>query len=140
MYQNVLAWRVAKRLFMLQVAITTILAMFAWIFGDVQAVYSAILGGLVCILPTQLFAYCLLKYSGAQAAKNIMRGLYFGEMAKIGLSIVLFATVFLVFKISAFVFFMTFILVQLVNWFSPLLLRDELSKHEYNHNSDSEQH
>lgn len=135
MYQNKLAWRLAKRLFLWQIMVTGLVSAVAWLLSDVQAAYSALLGGLVCVIPGQVFAYCLLKYSGAQATKHIVRGLYGGEAAKIGLSILLFALVFWTIKISALAFFITFILVQLVNWFAPLLLRDELVKHEYNHNS-----
>lgn len=128
MHKNRLAWRVAKQLLLLQSGLTAALSLGAWLFFGSQSGYSALLGGMVSVIPGQIFAYRLFKYSGAQATKQIMRSFYSGELLKILSSIFLFVIVFATVKVSALAFFMTFIIIQMSHWVAPLLFANELTK------------
>ena len=113
--------RGARRLFACQFAVTLLLAVLAMLFSGVIAAESAILGGLVCILPNAYFARKLFRYNGAGAAKKIVDSFYRGEALKIFLSIALFTLVFKFFIIVPLIFFAVYIVTQMVFWFSPLI-------------------
>ena len=83
---------------------------------------SSILGGLVCLLPSLLFAINFFKYKGAQQTKQILSAFYLGEAMKLVLTGILFAAVFITYKVNAAAFFTTFISVQAVHWFAPCLI------------------
>lgn len=86
---------------------------------------SVLAGGLVAFVPSLLFARKLLKYQGAGAAKQILRAFYLGEAIKLALSILLFALVFIFFKVNALAFFLTYIAVIMTHWLSPLFIMNQ---------------
>lgn len=112
----------AQRLLLCQLSITMLLATIAMLFSSTAAV-SAILGGLVSIVPTAYFATKLFRHQGAHAARQIINSFYKGEALKIVLTIVLFALVFKFFNIVPLVFFAVYIMAQMVFWFAPLIFR-----------------
>nr|WP_302473904.1 ATP synthase subunit I [Legionella sp. PL877] len=86
---------------------------------------SAMLGGLVAIIPAALFARKLFRYQGARAARQIVKGFYLGEALKILSSIILFILVFLLFSLDPIAFFFTYILVLMTHWFAPLFFANK---------------
>ena len=85
---------------------------------------SALLGGLCCTIPNAYFIRQAFRYRGARAAKLIANSFYKGEAGKILLTLVAFTLVFtLVDPLSPAALFAGYILVQAVNWFTPLLIR-----------------
>jgi len=120
MIKNEAAWCGVKRLLSLQIVVTVCLS-FGYLFDSFRASYSAVLGGVVCILPTLYFATKIFKHAGARAAPKIIQALYWGEAVKIILSVGLFALIFLTVKLSASAFFVTFVVVQLSFWVAPWL-------------------
>lgn len=87
-----------------------------------SAGWSALLGGLICWLPSCWFAYRAFRYRGARAAMQIVRSFYAGEAGKMLLTAVLFTLVFVNFEtVSAPALFAGFAGVQLVNWIVPLV-------------------
>ena len=111
----------AKRLLAYQLVVTTAFAAVAGLLLGPNACKSAVLGGLVCIIPQAYFARKLFKYSGANAAKKIVGNFYKGEALKIFLSVLLFTLVFKFSIIMPPVFFAVYLVTQLVFWFSPLI-------------------
>ena len=110
-----------KRLLIGQLVLTGFMTLvFAGAQG-VQSAYSAVLGGVVCILPNLYFALKLFRYDGAQAAGNIIKAFYKGEAAKLLITIALFALIFKFIPIEALAFFVTFIVVQFLFWIAPWL-------------------
>lgn len=109
-----------RRLLLGQILITILLALAAGLISGVTAMTSVLLGGIVHIVPNAYFAKKMFRYQGARAAKKIVRSFYQGEALKILLSVALFALVFHFFTIIAWLFFATYILVQMVFWFAPL--------------------
>ena len=116
--------RGAERLLACQTGLTLLFASVAMLISGKMAVETVVLGGLVSIIPNALFARILFKHQGAQAAKQIVKGFYRGEAAKILLTILLFGLVFKYFKIVPLLFFVVYILVQMVLWFAPWLFNN----------------
>ncbi|WP_087109725.1 F0F1 ATP synthase subunit I [Parendozoicomonas haliclonae] len=85
---------------------------------------SALLGGLICLVPNAYLVFRAFSHSGARAAQKIVQEFYRGEAGKFVLTCCGFALVFaLVRPLDAVALFGAFVLVQAVNWFTPLLLR-----------------
>ncbi len=99
------------------------------IFGAKEAV-SAMLGGMVAIIPSALFARKLFRYQGARAARQIVKSFYIGEAVKIASSVILFALVFILFKITPLAFFFTYIVVLMSYWFAPLIFANRRNRPE----------
>ena len=92
---------------------------------SLQSGISAFLGGCVSVLPNAYFAKKLFHYQGAKAAQKIVKSFYQGEALKIGMSIALFACVFKFCAITPWVFFATYIMAQLVFWFTPFMFAQQ---------------
>lgn len=91
--------------------------------------YSALCGGVIAWLPTVYFAHKAFRFSGARAARNIIRSFYAGEAGKLILTAVLFALTFIAVKpVSAPAVFGVFILTQGVGWFAPLLMTNRFTR------------
>ena len=89
---------------------------------NLNALISSVLGGLVCFLPSSLFAISFFKYKGAQHTRKILSAFYLGEALKLILTGFLFALVFINYKVNAAAFFTTFISVQAIYWIAPWLI------------------
>jgi ATP synthase protein I len=111
----------AQRLLACQIAITLLLAIIFTLLLGLMAGESAVLGGLVSIVPNAYFARKIFRHQGARAARQIANSFYKGEASKIALSIIMFALVFKYFKIIPLVFFVVYIVAQMVMWFAPLI-------------------
>ncbi|QRN04984.1 F0F1 ATP synthase subunit I [Legionella sp. MW5194] len=96
-------------------------------YGQHEAI-SALLGGLVAVLPSFFFARTLFKHQGARAAKKIINRFYAGEALKILISIGLFILVFTFYKVKPLAFFLTYIVVVLNFWFTPLFLANKQNR------------
>ncbi|MGL6028481.1 MAG: ATP synthase subunit I [Legionella sp.] len=113
------------RLWLVQLGLTLVIAGFcAGVYG-INAAISAVLGGLVCILPNVLFAFKLFKYQGARAARQIVNSFYKGEALKIFLSIFLFTAVFVFYRVTPLAFFGTYIVIQITHWFAPWIINKQ---------------
>lgn len=130
MVKNQQGLRGARRLFIGQLGVSILIAIALTCFAGTKAGLSAILGGLVSAIPNAVFAIKLFQYQGARAAKQIVNSFYIGEVLKIILSIVLFALVFIFFKIVPLVFFATYIVVQMMVWFAPLIFDNKQNRPE----------
>ena len=106
---------------MYEAILTIILTVIALLFSGTIAARSALLGGVVSIIPNICFASKLFRHQGAHSAKKIINGFYKGEALKIFLSVVLFTLVFKYIYIIPFVFFAVYIMVQICIWFAPLI-------------------
>lgn len=117
----------AQRLLLFQFGVAMLISIVALLKNDTQAAFSAIIGGLVCVMPNIFFVRKIFKYNGARAAKQIVNGFYKGEALKLIMSIALFVLVFNVLQINPLVFFATYIAAQMVFWFAPLII---VNKHK----------
>jgi len=112
---------VVRRLLLYQAAGCLVVTLIGLFWGLVTA-YSALLGGLVCLLPNCYFAYRAFKFQGARAARHIIRSFYAGEAGKLMLTAVLFGLVFSqVSSINALAVFLGFGAVQFIQWLVPIV-------------------
>lgn len=112
----------AQRLLLIQFGVAMLIAVISLLISGSTAAFSAIVGGLVCVVPNACFVRKLFKHNGARAARQIVNGFYKGEALKLTLSILLFALVFRFLKINPLVFFVAYIAAQMVFWFAPLIV------------------
>ncbi|WP_245183384.1 F0F1 ATP synthase subunit I [Legionella israelensis] len=122
--------QIVVRVFLIQAVLTLIMAAIWFVTAGLNAAYSSMLGGLVCIIPNVIFAGQAFKYQGARAAKKIVHSFYKAEALKIAMSIVLFATVFIMCDIKPLAFFITYILVQMSHWFAPWVVINKYNRPE----------
>ena len=80
------------RLVLLQLAITVITSVIAGLLGGIHALFSALLGGLCCVVPNGLFALRLFTSAQKSGVANPMT-FFIGEFIKIGLTIALLGAV-----------------------------------------------
>ena len=104
-------------------------AVVLWQWRGAVSGYSGLCGGLIAWLPNMYFAHKAFRFSGARAAQAIVRSFYAGEAGKLILTAALFTLTFAGVKpLDALAVFGVFLLTQLVNWFTPLLMRTRLSR------------
>ncbi|HSX87461.1 MAG TPA: F0F1 ATP synthase subunit I [Pseudomonas sp.] len=107
-----------------QLLVLLLLALALWQWQGAVAGYSGLCGGLIAWLPNMYFAHKAFRFTGARAAQAIVRSFYAGEAGKLILTAVLFALTFAGVKpLNALAVFGVFFVTQLVNWFSPLLMK-----------------
>lgn len=96
-------------------------------FVGMTVAKSALLGGLCCAIPNAYFVRQAFRYRGARAAKQIAQSFYKGEAGKLLLTLIAFTLAFTLADpldpLDPLALFGGYILVQAVNWFTPLLIR-----------------
>lgn len=105
--------------YLVTLAQTTVLlplCLLAWAF-DRTAAYSALLGGLVCLIPNAYFAIYAFRYMGARSAGRIARAFFWGETGKFLLTFVGFGLIYLlVHPLNVLVLMATYIILVVVQW------------------------
>ena len=90
---------------------------------DLVVAYSALIGGLILVVPNIYFASLAFRYSGARAANDVAKSLYVGEVGKFVLTAMAFACAFVLVKpLSAATLFVMFIFMMILNWILVLRL------------------
>lgn len=118
------------RLWLVQSGVTLVFAALCALVYGTNAASSALLGGIVYIIPNAYFASKLFKHQGARSAKQIVNSFYKGEALKIVISILLFTAVFLLFKITPLAFFASYIMTLMTHWFAPLIIVNKQNRPE----------
>ncbi|MCG7200299.1 F0F1 ATP synthase subunit I [Marinobacter pelagius] len=109
------------RWFLIESVILVIVSL-AFLLRSQVAGYSALLGGLIFLLPHGYFALKAFRYSGARSAKKIMSSFYQGEAGKLILCAILFTMVFKwIQPLDIAALFLTFAIMLVTNWLTPLL-------------------
>ena len=119
-----------------QLGIGAVLAAALWgLYGHVAG-YSALLGSLTCVIPNAFLALRLVAPRRDPGARALIRAAYFGELGKLGLTVLMFSAVFvLVQPLSPAALFAGFIAAQLVT-FAGFLLRDKTTTEETTSNNN----
>lgn len=114
---------VAKVLF-LQLGSSVLLALLFWGIGGRISGFSALLGGLICLLPNAYLALRLTLPRSDRGASGLVRAAYIGEFGKIVLTVLLFGLVFsLVRPVDPVALFSGFIVTTMLTLFG-FLMRD----------------
>jgi ATP synthase protein I len=122
-----------------QVLGTLGLALVLLIAGVVEA-YSALLGGLICVIPNAYLAGRLFMKSGAGDSRVFLRAAFTGEALKLVLTGVLFALVFIYIKpLNVLALFAGFIMTICIQWIGLIFIgRDRTEKVQATENNDGE--
>ena len=110
-----------------QLVTSAVLSMLFWGIGGRIAGYSALLGGLTCVIPNAFLALRLVAPRRDAGARSLVRAAYIGELGKFALTVLMFSLVFtLVRPIAAGPLFTGYVAATLVT-FSGFLVgnRDE---------------
>ena len=112
------------RILTAQLVLSAALAALYWGFDGSVAGYSALLGGLTCVIPNAFLALRLAVPRRDPGARALVRAAYIGEFGKLALTVLMFSMVFtLVRPLAAGPLFAGFIAGQL-GTFSGFLMRD----------------
>ncbi|MBQ0812629.1 MAG: F0F1 ATP synthase subunit I [Marinobacter sp.] len=104
-------------------SVVLVLVSLAFLFRGQISGYSALLGGLIFLLPHGYFALKAFRYTGARSAKKIISSFYQGEAGKLILSAILFTVVFKwIQPLDVAALFLTFAIMLVTNWLTPLLV------------------
>jgi ATP synthase protein I len=107
-----------------QLAVSVALAAMFWGVSGSVAGYSALLGGLTCVIPNGFLALRLVVPRRDPGASALVRAAYIGELGKLALTVLMFGIVFALLRpLSAGALFAGFIAAQLVI-FSGFLMPD----------------
>lgn len=115
-------------LLLAQLLFTLVVSLTLFAFNSEKNAMSALLGGLVALIPSILFTKKLFAYQGARAAKHIVRSFYLGEAIKIVSTASLFVLVFIFYPINPLTFFLMYIAVIMSHWFAPLVIDSKLKR------------
>lgn len=94
--------------------------------SEAKSAYSALLGGLVCVIPSLYFARRLFKNTQNGlvtkfAMQQFTRSLFMGEVIKIFLAAILLIAVLSLVDIVPLAFFSDYLASQLAFWLAPLM-------------------
>lgn len=100
------------------------LAALGWMLAGQDAALSSMTGGLICLLPNLYVVWRVSPLRGGKQATRFVSTFYRAEAGKFGLTVLLFALVFVTVPPSnpAF-FFGAYVAAHLVYWLAPWLLR-----------------
>jgi len=108
-----------------QLGLSVVLAMLFWGTNGSVSGYSALLGGLTCVIPNAFLALRLAVPRRDGGAGALVNAAYIGELGKLSLTVLMFVMVFTLVKpLAAMPLFVGFIGAQLV-MFSGFLMRDK---------------
>ena len=128
---------IVAKVLLAQLGLSVVIAMLFWGFDGHVSAYSALLGGLTCVIPNAFLALRLAVPRRDPGAGALVGAAYIGELGKLALTVLMFGLVFsLVRPLAAGAVFAGFIAAQLVT-FSGFLMRDKHSEvKESNTNGD----
>ena len=102
---------------MYQLAVLLVLVVMISMTDKLMAV-SALMGGLIQILPQAWFSWQAFKYAGASNVDKVVQSMYRGELGKVVMTATLFAILFTVDKQwNYIVLFTTFLAMIPLQWF-----------------------
>lgn len=114
----------AAKVLLAQFGTSVFLAVLFWGVRGSVAGYSALLGGLTCVIPNAFLALRLMVPRRDRGAGALVRAAYIGELGKLALTVLMFSLVFtLVRPIAAWPLFAGFIAATLMT-FSGFLIPD----------------
>lgn len=110
------AVQTTRRLLALQVLVALVVAAAALVLADVRAAGSALLGGMINIIATLIFAYRVFSAGPGSTAREIARAFYLGEAVKLLVTVLLFAAVLIWVKVAWLPLFIAYAATMLAFW------------------------
>ena len=117
-----------RKVFLFQVLNALLIAGVLLLHGVITA-YSALLGGILYLLPGYFFARKALAGRGKQTAGAVIRQIYASEIWKMTMSVVLFSATFILIQpLNPFSLFGTYIWLQLSAFVAQMQLNNRFLK------------
>lgn len=113
---------IAYRLVGLQALVVVIIAL-CWSMEGATSIWSTLLGGVACVLPSFCFARRFFATTSARSSKKIISTFYVGEVIKLAFSAVLVLLIILFIPVAIVPFITGFIGAQLGFWLAPVLTK-----------------
>lgn len=114
--------------FLAQGLLSLLLTLIGAMWSGFDGAWSALTGGLVSVLPSLYFVQRGFRGRRNGRARSSVFDLYQAAMGKFGLTVALFAVVFVAAPPSnPALFFGAFVAAQLMHWLTPWLLRERSS-------------
>lgn len=125
------------RVLLAQLGLSAGLTVLFWGVSGSVAGYSALLGGLTCVIPNAFLALRLAVPRRDPGAAALVRAAYIGELGKLALTVLMFSIVFLLVRpLSAGALFGGFIGAQLVTFAGFLMRNGNQGKEKRNKNGE----
>lgn len=112
--------KVAYGWLIIQVIVTVIISLLLFLIHGIHTALSALLGGLICVLPNLMFA-CILFWRSSFNPKSTIKALYIGELIKLSLTGLLFILVIKLLSVNIIGLFLGFIGAQFGFWIAPFI-------------------
>ncbi len=90
---------------------------------NLQAAYSLLLGGALCLLANVIVAYGIFPRVGRRGSLRILKRFFVAEALKYLITVLAMIALFKWVPLNPLAFFVGYILAQTVFWFSPLLTK-----------------
>ncbi|WP_163557899.1 ATP synthase subunit I [Halomonas sp. NO4] len=114
----------ATRLLLAQVASALLMVGLGAALAGRTGAESALLGGLTCLIPSLYFVWRMGSVRGGKQARRFVANFYRAEAGKFGLTVALFALVFVTAPPSnPIFFFVAYVAVLFTHWLAPWLAR-----------------
>jgi len=113
----------ASKILWAQLATCLVSTLIIGVWQGIDGAYSALWGGLICVMANFFLFYHAFKSSGAQASQKIMRGFMWGQMGKFLITVVLFALAFMFGQVKPLALFLGYLATQAAFWLAPLFLK-----------------
>lgn len=110
-----------QRWFTIQGLVVILVTLITLFVGKIQA-GSVLIGGIMCILPTAVFArWWLASYKAGDAMQRLVKVFYVGEILKLVLTGVLFVLGLMFFPLQLVWCLVGYMSAQVAFWIAPLL-------------------
>lgn len=86
--------QLAKKVLIFQTSIALFVTLLVAIFFDKNAAISALVGGIICVVPGLVFARIVFKYAGASQNQRVARSFSQGSKLKLILTIIFFVAAY----------------------------------------------
>ncbi len=116
---------IISKVLLAQLGLSVVLAMLFWGIDGFVPAYSALLGGLTCVIPNAFLALRLVVPRRDPGPGALVRAAYIGELGKLALTVLMFGIAFILVRpLAAWPLFAGFIGAQLMT-LAGLLMRDK---------------
>ena len=118
--------RLTKKILIIQIIFVLLSALASFFYWGWYAAYAALAGGIICIVPSSIFAYKAFQFAGAKSSSKVVDSFFMGEKLKLILTVVLFAIVFKFMQTIIvqqwLAFFGTYCMAVIISLLTPLFL------------------
>ncbi|PCI60493.1 MAG: F0F1 ATP synthase assembly protein I [Gammaproteobacteria bacterium] len=115
--------KLTKQQLIITISMTFLCVVITYFFWGIITAKSALLGGLVALIPQFVFGLKVFKYAGATKAQQVVDAFYQGEKIKLFITAILVALTLKLFIIVPVAFFTVFCLVVITSLLTPVFIK-----------------